>query len=180
MRRKDLASDTGLSYPYISEIENGVKVPSEKALRNIAEALQIDYAELVVYGEGLREMTLESDASLAAPSALDGPPDGGRGDETTMSLSSETLARSSSPSIRRLAASRRRSAVLPRPMERVDGGLATTGLSPSVDQQAVADLVRQGVREEMGMWVSEVLPSLVSQVVEQVIEQMLESEGPAE
>jgi len=53
LKRKDLALRSGLSYPYISEIENGAKEPSAKALRQIAEALGWSVAELVGAGESL-------------------------------------------------------------------------------------------------------------------------------
>lgn len=55
MKRKDLAHDSGLSYPYISEIENGAKEPSAKALRQIANALGWSVAELVGAGEALMQ-----------------------------------------------------------------------------------------------------------------------------
>lgn len=47
MKRKDLAEASELSYPYISEIENGAKEPSAKALRRIADALDLSERELV-------------------------------------------------------------------------------------------------------------------------------------
>lgn len=53
LKRKDLAQRSGLSYPYISEIENGAKEPSAKALRQIADALGWSVAELVGAGEAL-------------------------------------------------------------------------------------------------------------------------------
>lgn len=39
--RKDLAERTGLSYSFLSEIENGVKTPSSRTLIAIADALDI-------------------------------------------------------------------------------------------------------------------------------------------
>ena len=47
MKRKDLAAGAGLSYPYVSEIENGQKEPSSKALRMIAHALELAPASLL-------------------------------------------------------------------------------------------------------------------------------------
>lgn len=47
MKRKDLAEAAELSYPYISEIENGAKEPSAKALRRIADALGLTERDLV-------------------------------------------------------------------------------------------------------------------------------------
>jgi DNA-binding XRE family transcriptional regulator len=39
MSRRDLAETTGLSYPYISQIETGYRMPSTPALRSLADAL---------------------------------------------------------------------------------------------------------------------------------------------
>jgi transcriptional regulator with XRE-family HTH domain len=47
MKRKDLAKRAGLSYPYVSEIENGNKEPSARALRTLAEALDVSLGALV-------------------------------------------------------------------------------------------------------------------------------------
>ena len=40
--RQDLAEVAGLSYPYVSELETGKKYPSERALANLAAALDLD------------------------------------------------------------------------------------------------------------------------------------------
>jgi transcriptional regulator with XRE-family HTH domain len=58
MKRKDLAGAARLSYPYISEIENGAKEPSAKALRQIADALELSATELASLGERLDEGTI--------------------------------------------------------------------------------------------------------------------------
>jgi transcriptional regulator with XRE-family HTH domain len=55
LKRKDLAEKAKLSYPYISELENGGKEPSAKALRQIADALDMGVAELIAMGEQYRE-----------------------------------------------------------------------------------------------------------------------------
>jgi len=39
MSRRDLAEATGLSYPYISQIETGYRMPSSPAMRSLADAL---------------------------------------------------------------------------------------------------------------------------------------------
>ena len=51
LKRKDLAEKASLSYPYISELENGGKEPSAKALRQIADALEMGVADLIALGE---------------------------------------------------------------------------------------------------------------------------------
>ena len=47
MKRKELASSSGLSYPYVSEIENGHKEPSNRALRMLADALDLPASQLL-------------------------------------------------------------------------------------------------------------------------------------
>ncbi len=39
MSRRDLADATGLSYPYVSQIETGYRMPSAPAMRSLADAL---------------------------------------------------------------------------------------------------------------------------------------------
>jgi transcriptional regulator with XRE-family HTH domain len=46
MSRRDLAEASGLSYPYVSELETGAKYPSDRALHNLAAALDMDHSEL--------------------------------------------------------------------------------------------------------------------------------------
>jgi transcriptional regulator with XRE-family HTH domain len=53
MKRKDLAAASGLSYPYIAEIENGGKVPSQRALQAIAEALHWSPSDLMRFSESM-------------------------------------------------------------------------------------------------------------------------------
>ena len=53
--RRDLAERAGLSYSYLSEIENGTKQPSSKALSAIAEALDLPSYELMAAAETWRD-----------------------------------------------------------------------------------------------------------------------------
>ncbi len=53
--RRDLAERAGLSYSYLSEIENGTKQPSSKALSVIAEALDLPSYELMAAAETWRD-----------------------------------------------------------------------------------------------------------------------------
>ena len=55
LERRQLAEQTGLSYPYLSEIENGKKQPSSKVLLQLAEALEVRPHELLEMGEALSE-----------------------------------------------------------------------------------------------------------------------------
>lgn len=51
MKRADLARAAGISYPYLSEIENGGKSGSTKAITKIANALGMTTAELFAVAE---------------------------------------------------------------------------------------------------------------------------------
>jgi len=70
LKRKDLHERAHLSYPYISEIENGVKEPSAKALRLIAEALEMKVADLAALAERMQDSPLDSKSILFAPAAI--------------------------------------------------------------------------------------------------------------
>jgi transcriptional regulator with XRE-family HTH domain len=48
MGRRDLAIDAGISYPYLSEIENGIKEPSHKVLVGLGDALGMTSAQLEI------------------------------------------------------------------------------------------------------------------------------------
>jgi transcriptional regulator with XRE-family HTH domain len=73
MKRRDLAIAAGLSYPYVSEIENGQKEPSAKALRQLADALELALADLVSLtdrlGIGSESPSLLLDSDAARPQA---------------------------------------------------------------------------------------------------------------
>lgn len=64
LKRNDLRDRTGLSYPYIAELENGTKRPSSRALAALAEALELRASELLERAEILRTTT---DAVATAP-----------------------------------------------------------------------------------------------------------------
>jgi len=51
MERKELAKLSGLSYPYLSEIEQGKKRPSSESLLAIARALRLRQSELLERAE---------------------------------------------------------------------------------------------------------------------------------
>lgn len=44
---RQLAAMSGISGPYLSQIENGLRFPSDQVLRNLASAMGIDPDELV-------------------------------------------------------------------------------------------------------------------------------------
>jgi len=47
MSRRELVEATGLSYPYVSQLETGYRLPSSTALRDLAGALRMSTDELV-------------------------------------------------------------------------------------------------------------------------------------
>src|SRR4051812_3613675 len=61
LKRRQLHEAAGISYPYLSEIENGSKEPSPQRLRAIAEALQTTPEELLARGA---ELSLASEDAL--------------------------------------------------------------------------------------------------------------------
>src|SRR5215203_4017900 len=71
LKRNDLRDLSSLSYPYLAELENSTKRPSQSALSAIAEALQLrpsellERAEALLAGEDVRPSWFHS--SLDAP-----------------------------------------------------------------------------------------------------------------
>lgn len=59
---RSLAARTGISYPFISDMERGLKVPSLTTLIRLAIALECDVAELVgvFTGRDLRKLVPKS------------------------------------------------------------------------------------------------------------------------
>lgn len=78
LSRKELAEDSGLSYPYVSEIETGRKRPSSRALLAIARALGVRPHELVAAAEERSERETPSGSRFfhqaSAPVAAASPP----------------------------------------------------------------------------------------------------------
>jgi transcriptional regulator with XRE-family HTH domain len=53
LKRNDLRDRSGLSYPYVAELENGTKRPSSSALDALAAALELRPSELLERAEAL-------------------------------------------------------------------------------------------------------------------------------
>lgn len=53
LKRMQLKEASGLSYPYIAELENGGKFPSQKALQALADALEMSPSELLARAEAI-------------------------------------------------------------------------------------------------------------------------------
>ena len=78
LERKDLAARSGLSYPYLSEIESGKKRASSQALLAIAQALGVRPHELLATAEALARRDEPADvegyaASTVGPHAANPP-----------------------------------------------------------------------------------------------------------
>jgi transcriptional regulator with XRE-family HTH domain len=73
MDRAELAELSGLSYPYLSEIENGKKQPSTSALSSLAEAFGMKLVDLLALAERRRGPSLGAFESTHAsgPAAMD-------------------------------------------------------------------------------------------------------------
>ena len=74
LKRKDLAERSSLSYPYVSELEKGTKEPSARALRQLAEALELSPTELLA----LSEHYAGEDGQVLAPRSAAGETKPGR------------------------------------------------------------------------------------------------------
>jgi len=68
LKRMQLKDASGLSYPYIAELENGGKFPSQKALQALADALGMLPSDLLARAEAI-----ESATPLAQSAATSGP-----------------------------------------------------------------------------------------------------------
>ena len=73
---RQLSSLTSLSNPYLSEIERGMHQPSVRALKLIAEALNISAESLLVQAACSRRRTGAPTARLSGSPARSGPTSG--------------------------------------------------------------------------------------------------------
>lgn len=161
LKRNDLRDRSGLSYPYIAELENGTKRGSTRALVALAGALELSLSELLERAELLREqegLADESGEALSRPRAAfvevgppgDEPGSGpGSGRWFSQPLRSEALhARAAmqpppSPAERPSARTRYPSRSRPARVE--------------IDVDELLLLIRQVVREEVRIAVREAL-----------------------
>lgn len=65
MSRKGLAEASGISYPYLSEIENDKKSPSPKTLNALSEALGVKPHELMETADRLQTSEVVMSAAIA-------------------------------------------------------------------------------------------------------------------
>lgn len=135
LKRAEVAKRADLSYPYISEIENGVKQPSVAALGRIAEALELSVSELAALSEQYTPEDSDWDAW---------------GSRTVHAMRLDPIS-SPSPA----PASRQPSQLLRNEMVHAmpAGGM--------VDDAELRAVVRQIVHEELDRWERDRLPELV-------------------
>jgi transcriptional regulator with XRE-family HTH domain len=142
LKRKDLARLAALSYPYLSELENGSKAPSAKALGQLADALELSPADLMALAEAMGQ---------SAPAAQDARP-----------LSAGT----SSPAPERW---KRLAAVVDTPREATMRPAASVADNALLDR--IAELVAVTVRAELNAWARNELPALVREELSRLVEQ---------
>ena len=150
LSRGDLAEAAELSYPYLSEIENGGKWPSDKALRRLAEALRLEDAEAL---RRLAESYVSTDVPPPRPALRlesTSSPDFREAPEPATDRSGPAFAFSSPTEARNGTQSRADQADLDRVVE---------------------NLVEERVRQELRRWQEDVLPLLIrAEVLEQLAE----------
>lgn len=141
LKRKDLAQQASLSYPYLSEIENGSKAPSAKALAQLAEALQLSPADLLAFAETMPVAPPAARGTRTYPADIPLPVHERWKRLTELADAHGIPARS--------AASVADNAILDR----------------------IAELVAVTVRAELNAWARNELPALVREELSQLVEQ---------
>src|SRR5687767_2496738 len=68
--RKDVAEASGLSYPFLSEIESGRKRPSSRALESIATALGVRPHDLLAMADARRSQVWLADERASFPQPM--------------------------------------------------------------------------------------------------------------
>ena len=142
LSRNELRDRSGLSYPYVAELEKGMKSPSSRSLEAIAEALEIRPHELLARAE---ELMLAETRSMVGPDEVSAPlASGPRG--APRSAPSPAARRwfgpagTSPPAV---------ASGLPSPPPRARRRLAATGAASSPEQPLTEERVREIVREEI-------------------------------
>jgi transcriptional regulator with XRE-family HTH domain len=142
LKRKDLARLALLSYPYLSELENGSKAPSAKALGQLADALQLSPADLLALAETM---------GPPAPAARDMRPSS----TDTSSPVSDRWNR-----LATVVGAPRGATLRPAPSG-ADNALL----------DRIAELVVVTVRAELNAWARNELPALVREELSRLMEQ---------
>ena len=134
MSRRDLAEASGLSYPYVSQIENGDREPSMKALSALAGALGVE----------LGALTSAPDVWMAAPMLADMAPDRAFTNPDYRSPEKPAGRRSSRPTdVESAVAQAHRALSLLTPEERLDAVLRLV-------RAVVPEVVEEQARDRRG------------------------------
>ena len=70
LSRRDLADQSGLSYPYISQLETGDREPALKAMRSLAPVLDVRPEELAALVAGGEWATTGTSSYASAPDMM--------------------------------------------------------------------------------------------------------------
>lgn len=101
LKRRELAEQSQLSYPYLSEIENGDKEPSMTAFARLATALRLTPSELLSYGarvtSGPPVRSEEGEAARDDEADATQPTDGPGDQAVPLALESQSAPRAVSP-----------------------------------------------------------------------------------
>jgi transcriptional regulator with XRE-family HTH domain len=149
LKRPELAKRAELSYPYLSEIENGLKNPSTKALRQLAAALELSPAELIGLADKLGELSGHGASSKF--------PD--QSEEDLPAASDASLLGRRTPTVGDLASSIMRLGSVPAPPASGEALL----------ERRVQDLVAAVVRAELAAWARTELPGLVRAEIDRAL-----------
>lgn len=147
LKRRGLADRAELSYPYISEIENGLKEPSPAALGRIAQALEMDRSELMILSERYDEAA---------------------GDHTSLHRHAPETRTERSPLLQSIAEAP--------PLAATWSLLAArpTSAHPEQDEVPIEELVRSELRRELDAWATYRLPDLIRRELERLLPELLD------
>lgn len=157
MKRMDVANGANLSYPYISEIENGVKQPSVAALGRIAEALGLSVSELTALSEQYAEEP-QQERSVWMPKESAAAP--ARHPYAAASVTEDPSA-SLEDRASGVAAFSRSELRRPSQLLRSETVQTAPASAPMVDEAEIGEVVRRVVAEELLRWERDRLPELV-------------------
>ena len=177
MKRTKLAERAALSYPYLSEIENGRKQPSAEKLRSLATALEMNVVDLM----GLAEVYEDDEAGVGSASvvsmsrtARSRPSDLFEDDVLEDGVAAFRSAESSSVS-ESFSFDDLGEAPLAPVNRDVDGRVSghRHSADPDVPTGVAAiseDAIRQIVRSELERWAVDVLPILMRQEIRRFLD----------
>ena len=178
MKRTKLAERAALSYPYLSEIENGRKQPSAEKLRSLATALKMNVVDLM----GLAEVYEDDEAGVGSASVVSmsrtarSRPSDLFEDDVAAFRSAESSSVSASFAVSESFSFDDPGEAPLAPVNRdVDGRVSghRHSADPDVPTGVAAiseDAIRQIVRSELERWAVDVLPILMRQEIRRFLD----------